>query len=323
MRKILSFYSNLKNAVQRSENRNINRVYIRARRLRNLLRGVKFRFVTAEDAVIWTSEWLKSFPIQYDIIVGIPRSGMLIASVIALKLGKPLTTPDLFAENEFWLSTKVDQRPDVDKRLNVLLVDDSINSGKSMQQSLDIMRRAEFDFNVTKAALIVSDEADPLVDMYYTFLKHPRIFEWNILHRKTASYFEQETIAMDMDGVLCEDCPKHIDADENLYRHWIRTAKPYLIPTFEIDAIVSCRLERYRADTEKWLRDNNVHYNKLILWDLPSKKQRKGLFAKHKIDAVLRINPALFWESHFGQAEQIWKHTKTPVLCIDKWILFN
>ena len=318
-----NIYINLKKHIHVSENKNINRIYIRARYIRNLIGRKKICFVALEDAIIWTSEWLKSFPAQYDIIVGIPRSGMLIASIIALRLGKPLTTPDLFAKNEFWLSTQVDRRPVLLKSMKVLLVDDSINSGKSMQGSIDVIRQTGIDFDITTAALITSDKSNPLVDLHYKYLEHPRIFEWNILHRKTASYFEQEKIALDMDGVICENCPPNTDADENTYKQWIRTAKPYLIPSFEIDAIVSCRLERYRKDTEKWLRNHNVRYKKLILWNIKSKKQRKGLFAKHKIDAILRINPAIFWESHLGQAEQIWKHTKTPVLCIDNWILFN
>lgn len=315
--------ASFKEFLHHSENKNINRIYIRARRIRNLIKGVKFRFVSSEDAVIWTSEWLKSFPTQYDVIVGIPRSGMFIASMIALRFGKPLSSPDLFSQKKFWLSAKVDRQPNFAQPMKVLLVDDSINSGKSMQESEDVIRAAGGDVDITTAALIVSDETNPLVDMYYTYLKHPRIFEWNMLHRKTASYFEQEKIALDMDGVICENCPSGVDVNENAYTEWIRTAKPYLIPSFEIDAIVSCRLERYRVDTEKWLSDHNVKYKELILWDIKSKKQRKGLFAKHKIDAVLRINPAIFWESHLGQSEQIWKHTKTPVLCIDNWILFN
>jgi len=320
---IENLYIKLKIKIYGAENKNLNRIYIRARHIKNLIGREKFRFVALEDALIWTSEWLKSFPAQYDIIVGIPRSGMLIASIIALKFGKPLTTPDLFAKNEFWLSTKAARQPVFLKSMKVLLVDDSVTSGKTMQESIDVMRQTGAVFDITTAALITSDASNPKVDLHYKYLKHPRIFEWNILHNKTASFYNHERIALDMDGVICENCPPNTDANENAYKQWIRTAKPYLIPSFEIDAIVSCRLERYRKDTEKWLRDHNVRYKKLILWNIKSKKQRKGLFAKHKIDAILQINPAIFWESHLGQAEQIWKHTKTPVLCIDNWILFN
>jgi len=316
-------YVKLKNNIYDAENRNLNRIYIRARNLKNLIAREKFIFVTLEDAFIWTSEWLKSFLDQYDIIVGIPRSGMLIANIIALKLGKPITTPDLFAKNEFWISSKVNLRPDLLKSSKVLLVDDSVTSGKTMRESIDVVRLTGAEFDITSAALITSDESNPLVDLHYKCLKHPRIFEWNLLHNKTASFFTHEKIALDMDGVICENCPPNTDTKENTYKQWIRTAKPYLIPSFEIDAIVSCRLERYREDTEKWLSDHNVKYKELILWNIESKKQRKGLFAKHKIDAILRINPAIFWESHLGQAEQIWNHTKTPVLCIDNWILFK
>ena len=316
-------YVKLKRNIYSAENKNLNRIFIRARYIKNLIGREQFRFVALEDAFLWTSEWLKSFPAQYDIIVGIPRSGLLIASIIALKFGKPLTTPDQFAKNEFWLSTKVHRRPVSINSMKVLLVDDSVTSGKTMQESIDVMRQTGAEFDITTAALITSDKSNPLVDLHYKYLKHPRIFEWNLLHNKNASFFNHESIALDMDGVICENCPPNTDANENAYKQWIRTAKPYLIPSFEIDAIVSCRLERYRADTEKWLSDHNVRYKELILWNIESKKQRKGLFAKHKIDAILRINPAIFWESHLGQAEVIWEYTRTPVLCIDNWILFN
>jgi len=316
-------YRNTTKSLQSIENENISKLYVQSRYFRSCINGKRFIFVTIDDAVIWTSEWLKSFPTQYDIIVGIPRSGMLIANVIALRLGKPLTTPDLFAQRQFWLSAKAKKHPDYTKSMKVLLVDDSINSGRTMQRNIKLMRTAGIPFDVTRAALIVSTEKKPKVDLYYKYIKHPRVFEWNMLHRKIASYTEKGKLAVDMDGVLCENCPPNIDIVESEYKKWIRTAKPYLIPSFEIDAIVTCRLEKYREATEKWLKDNNVMYKELILWDIQSKKQRRGRWAKHKIDALLRIKPHLFWESNLKQANQIWEATRIPVLCTDNWIMHS
>lgn len=316
-------YKGLKQYLDSVENDDISKMYVRSRHFRRRAMGKRLNFITVEDAVIWTSEWLKSFPSQYDMIVGIPRSGLLVANMIALKLGKPLTTPDHFARGKYWLSVHVHQGIDMGKRLKVLLVDDSINSGATMQESIQAMRAAGMSMDVTKAALIVSNEKKPLVDLYYRYVRHPRVFEWNMLHRRIASYHEQGKIAVDMDGVLCENCPPHVDLVESEYRNWIRTAKPYLIPSFEINAIVSGRLEKYREDTVKWLADHNVRYNELVLWQIESKNQRNDGFAKHKIEALYRIKPTLFWESNFNQADLIWKKTKIPVLCTDNWVMFS
>jgi adenine/guanine phosphoribosyltransferase-like PRPP-binding protein len=42
----------------------------------------------------YVDEWVKTFDIQYDLIIGIPRSGLLVGCMIATKLAKPLATPD-------------------------------------------------------------------------------------------------------------------------------------------------------------------------------------------------------------------------------------
>ena len=247
-------------------------------------------------------------------VVGIPRSGLLVASLIALKLGKPLTTPELITKNKYWIRKHVRRKT---KMQNILLVDDSITGGKTMKESLKLLRPYNKKLNITKAALIATEKSRGLVDLYYKIIPHPRIFEWNLLHAKKGK------LATDLDGVICENCPPGVDSNEELYINWIKTAKPYLIPAFEIDAIISCRLEKYRKETEDWLAKHNVRYKKLILWNIPSKQERKGRNAKYKIEALLKIKPDLFWESSFYEAKQIWKATKIPTLCVAKMTIFS
>jgi hypothetical protein len=58
------------------------------------LLGRNIEFITFQQLTEWTIEWTKRLPQDYDVIVGIPRSGLIVASIIACRLGKPLTTPD-------------------------------------------------------------------------------------------------------------------------------------------------------------------------------------------------------------------------------------
>jgi hypothetical protein len=130
-------------------------------------------------------------------------------------------------------------------------------------------------------------------------------------------------LASDLDGVICEDCPPGVDGDEEKYRRWLTNAKPYLIPNFEFDTIISSRLEKYRAETEKWLQLHGVKYKELVLWNLESKKERKGQHAQHKVDYLLKIKPDMFWESSFWEAKEIWAKTSIPTLCVDQMLLFS
>ena len=44
---------------------------------------------------------------------------------------------------------------------------------------------------------------------------------------------------------------------------------------YEINTIVTSRLEKYREPTEKWLKDHGVKYKQLIMLDLPSAEERR------------------------------------------------
>lgn len=303
----------LSNILASNNNRTISEIYLKARHIRRTVAGGKLIFVTIDELVMWTTEWIKLFPTTYDLIIGIPRSGLLVANIVALKLGKPLTTPELFVQNEYWKSKLINKK----EYTNILLIDDSINSGKQMAESHQLLRSRRKNVNITKAALIVADNSKELVDLYYKIIPQPRIFEWNLLHAKKGM------VASDLDGVICENCPPGVDPDEQLYVKWIKNAKPYLIPSFEIDVIVSNRLEKYRSETETWLSKHGVRYKELILWDIQSKKERKGQHAQHKTDVLLKIKPDMFWESSLWEGKRIWEATKIPTLCIYEMVLFS
>ena len=316
-------YRGWKRALRGRDDPSFNRLYLKSRHLKRNLKGKQFNFINVDQASIWTMEWVKTFPAQYDLIVGVPRSGMLVATIIALKLGKGLTTPELFKEGKFWHSNQVKDRLAWEEVKHVLVVDDSVDTGRSMSKAMDAIRSAGHDTKVTKGALIVHGETSSMVDLYHKVLGHPRVFEWNILHRKIASYWGHGVLAVDMDGVLCSDCPPGVDQDELRYVEWINTARPYLIPAFEIDSIVTSRLEKYREATENWLREHNVKYKELHMWDIPNKSDRNGEFAKHKIVELLRLKPDMYWESNLAQSQEIWDNTRIPTLCIDEMTLLN
>ena len=307
-------YKKMQNFLEKSNNKTASRLYLQSKYLKRKFTGTELNFVTVDELVIWTTEWLKSFQDRYDIIVGIPRSGLLVANIIGLKLGIPVTTPELFINNIYWKSNLI---PEKEEYTNILLIDDSIFSGKSIEDNMRILNQSRKSIVITKAALMVTNESKSLVDLHYKIVPYPRLFEWNLLHASKGK------LASDMDGVICEKCPPGVDCDEELYINWIGNAKPYLIPAFEIALIVSNRLEKYRADTEKWLTRHGVRYKELVLWNLQSKQERNGKYAQHKIDVILQYKPDMVWESSFHESKQIFRITKIPTLCVDEMMLMK
>ena len=81
-----NMYNGFKSKLKGYDDPTYSRLYLKSRHFKRNLEGKKFSFVTIDQASIWTTEWIKTFPDQYDLIVGIPRSGMLIATIISLKL---------------------------------------------------------------------------------------------------------------------------------------------------------------------------------------------------------------------------------------------
>ena len=290
------------------------RNHSKQRRMAKVARG-KGRLITLEDLTSWTKEWIKSFPESYDLIVGIPRSGLFVASLISIKLGRPLATPDVFVRGEHWKSKSM---PEFNNIRKILLVEDCLNTGKDMDRCHEMIKQYSDSYIVTRAAPIVHEKSKNKVDLYYKVVPHPRFFEWEFIHHKKV-----QILGVDMDGVLCENCPSHVDKDDALYMNWLSNARPYLIPYYEIDFIITNRLEKYRAITEKWLADHNVRYNKLIMWNVQDKSERSGGWVANKVKALQVCKPNMFIESNVNQAQGIWEATSIPTLCTDEMILFQ
>ena len=240
---------------------------------------------------------------------------MIVANIVAQKLNKPFSTPDSFLEGYAMKGNDTIPVTGIEK---VLLLDESIGSGRQLRRTLARLRSAHPNLEIISGLLLPNKGSRKMVDHYYKVIPTPRYFEWEVMHNK-----KFKSVAFDFDGVLCEDCPQEVDYDEDQYRQFLENAKPYLVPHFEIDYIVSNRLEKYRDLTEAWLKRHGVRYRHLVLWDIDDKDKRLGGFAANKINQVLRLKPRLFVESSYWQSRQIAFATGIPVLCTDRHILFG
>jgi uncharacterized HAD superfamily protein/adenine/guanine phosphoribosyltransferase-like PRPP-binding protein len=259
---------------------------------------------------------LQSVPADVDLIVGIPRSGMIPAYMIGLFLNRLVIDLDNFLGNG--IAGHGQTRPvaaAVVKPLearHILLVDDSLATGLSMRKCLGRIRAAQFRGQITTCSAIVAPSRHWDVDVFFREVPYPRIFEWNAFHHPDIA-----ESCFDMDGILCLD-PTHEENDDGpCYEQFLASARTLFRPTQRIGHIVSARLEKYRRQTESWLSAAGIQYGQLHLIDLPSAAERirLGVHSVHKAKVYLDTNAKLFYESDLRQAQEIAKISGKPVLC--------
>ena len=281
---------------------------------------MNYRTVSDLDRVI--REKLSIIPEDIELIVGIPRSGMLPATLLATYLNLPLTdTMSLLAEESHMASTRVYRIKSNKNSTNIrdykkiLVVDDSCNTGLSISEVREpIMAIAGENTDVLFACVYVSPEAVSKVDIFFEIVPQPRFFEWNIMNHAII-----KKTCMDMDGVLCVDPTPEQNDDGERYIDFVLNAKPLWIPKFCVRAIVTSRLEKYRSHTEQWLDKHNVKYQALYMLDLPSKEERirTSAHAPFKANIYKSIEESqLFIESNPIQAKYIAESTGKAVYCV-------
>lgn len=259
---------------------------------------------------------LYKIPHDIDVVVGVPRSGMLPATMIALYLNKRLSDINTFfvgGGKTLLCGERGSMLQGQTELINkVLIVDDSVDSGNANQKVRNIIKNSELKCSCIFFAPYVTRSSKGLIDIYLEEVECPRIFEWNLMHHSLL-----QDSCVDIDGVLNVDPP--IDDDGPIYTKYIKEAPPLFVPTAKIGCLVSCRLEKYRSLTEEWLSNHNIKYDNLILLDFPNKEKRIqwNRHGEYKAEWYKKKKAKMFIESSVYQAQVIANITKRPVICIE------
>src|SRR5690625_820058 len=261
---------------------------------------------------------------NYDLIVGIPRSGMVPAYMIALYLNlNCCDIEDLIYNRKLKSGStrkigKTIKYPNEPKR--ILLVDDSIHSGKVLQNTLTKIPK-NIKMKITTFAIYSSEKKRDDIDYFLEYLPIPRVFEWNIFHHKII-----ERACFNVDGVLCADTSLTENDRGKRHGRFMLNSNPLIIPSKKINTLISSRPEKYRKETEEWLYKNEIEYETLIMLNLPSKKENIELgrvHATYKARIYKNSQMDLFFESDRRQAIKIHEITKKPVYCVTTNELFS
>ncbi len=262
---------------------------------------------------------LSRFQQDFDLVVGIPRSGMLPANLIALYLNKPFTDIDSFIEGRAYASGDRGKHIADRDLANVLVIDDSIQSGSAMLRAKEKIGDLDKKYNIKYGVIYASSKGAGLVDIYCEIIDYARFFQWNIFQHP---YFVSRS-CFDIDGVLCQNPP--LDDDGPIYLEYISNAVPLYLPTVEIDTLVTCRLEKYREPTEAWLKKHNVRYKKLVMLDMPTREARRewGKHGIYKGEVYKGPDYILFVESSLKEAVDIARVSGKPVFCTENFTIIN
>lgn len=247
----------------------------------------------------------------FDVVVGIPRSGMLPASMIATMLQLPLADPVGYGRGI--IHGRSGARATGGKR--VLLVDDSCNKGRAMAQAVRSLPKGT---KITRLAVYGPYQVEPasVCDMWFEIVRGPRVFAWN-----WCKHIRLPRWGFDFDGVLCRDNSKAENDDGPRYLEFLRGAEPLFLPQRPIGHIVTGRLERYRGETEAWLGRHGVEFERLHMAPFASKAERMAAMKQSggrggwKARIARDLGVEMFIESCPKQAGIIAREAGIPVFC--------
>lgn len=250
-----------------------------------------------------------------DLVVGIPRSGLLAANLMCLHLDVPMTDVQNLCEGKiFEAGSRCEDELLLDEIDSVLVIDDSVLTGSQMTETRARLSERDFPFDIQFGAIYISPRGHQYVDYWSEVVSSPRVFEWNILHHTQLKNF-----CVDIDGVLCRDPTSEENDDGENYREFLTEVEPNIVPDQRIGWLVTSRLEKYRPETEAWLEEHSIDYERLVMMDLPDMETRRarGNHAQYKADVYDSVGADLFIESNLKQATEICEETNKPVFCYE------
>jgi len=239
-------------------------------------------------------------------VVGIPRSGMIPATIISTLLHLPLW--ELTSAGP--VPMNAGSRGPGLYRVNgpLAVIDDTSWGGAAMATARRRMRGLPAVYGVVYALPLETSQHD----LHVRHLHSPHLLEWNLPNNgpfwgacdPVASSWFRAGCACDLDGVLLHD---ELSGG--------KPGTPYLLPRAQpVRLIVTGRSESSRNQTEATLRAWGVRWERLEM--LPDDVELTSeTAARHKAEHYGKVDCGFFMESCPEQAFLIHKITGKPVIC--------
>jgi hypoxanthine phosphoribosyltransferase len=281
------------------------RLLVAARKVRYRLWRLRVgerRVVTYEEGVAMARQLAKQLPNEYDVVIGIPRAGLIPATVLSEIWGRPLSTPDDFVNGVIWQSHNVpatQEFTDVREVRKVLVVDDGTFTGEVKREVLSLLEDCRPDVQVQLASLYTSEAGRELGVKALETRSDRNALEWSLM----SSWWRYPgPPCTDLDGVLSLD------------------GRPYLTHKL-FDAVITARPESRRAETEAWLTDNRVDCVELLMLPDSTENTFPNVVA-FKSKALKERKAYWYWESSDAYALAIRRASGVPVLSVEEMRLY-
>ena len=283
-----------------------------------------WHFVTTAELVADALRLAAELPASdFDGIVGVARSGLIPATVIATHYHLPLWTvsPVTGRVNAIGSGYRLgDSGRPPDGRM--LIVDDTGCGGNTMRKATEILAKMVPTHNLYTAAIYATADAARELDAVACVYPKPHFLEWNFAN----SCFAKDT-AFDMDGMICID-PHCYDTDP-AYQDHLAHAAPLYLPRKWPTVIVTARCEKYRPETMDWLKRHGVACRELVMWpgDPDARWATPDTVAHWKAEILAQLRRTghihFYAESDPRQAAIIAELAKMPVICPAAGRVFN
>ncbi|MDR0899406.1 MAG: phosphoribosyltransferase [Lactobacillaceae bacterium] len=215
---------------------------------------------------------------NFDLIVGLPRRGMIPATLIGLFLNKPVVSfnelvADLASE-KIGYRLREESAKSPKSYQNILLIDDSTNEGSAFQAAKEKLDEDTWN-KITTMSIYSTKKGTNSVDLALEVLESPKIFEWNIMHKRVVLAVS----SMRFEGII---------ASNAITGQWeLITA-----PSYPIKVIVSELREKNRAEVEEFLETNHIQYEHLIM-EVVSSKQLKEIAQEYDVKLHYETDPTI------------------------------
>jgi len=250
----------------------------------------------------------------YDAVIGVPRSGLVVASQMSIRMGLPLYSIGEYGPIYLGGGRRVRNRVIEGIPKKALLVEDSTNSGTSVTEAVRWMGDEMESWGVSIAAVYATPSQIKNIDEYHRELELPHWFEWHLMW--SSCLMEQLNVGVDFDGILCPDFTAEQDDDGWRYLDAMKKAKCLVPQGTYIHAIITARLEKYRPWTEEWLNRFGISYKHLIMGQWASKAERESAcIGSYKAEYINKFGCRLFIESCPHQSIVIKDKIQYGVLC--------
>ncbi len=257
------------------------------------------------DLSIAISSLTTKLPLDWDLFVGIPRSGLLVANLLALHYNTYLADVEGLLRGKMFNCGK--RKACITGRypkrgLKVLVIDDSIRTGSEIAKTREALKSLEAKHCISYAAIYVCPGMEKLVDYYHESLPPPRVFEWNLMHNLYVLKY-----CMSIEGVIL-GVGDQIAHDCSSLRAMIR-------PSFTIGCLV-LGPEYDEKLMEAWLISQGIDFNRIVRFEGSAESWRNDKKrAAFKADVCREMSAVLYIEHGLSESKLIAKQSLVPVFC--------